>query len=112
PRGDTVAEASYFATKLRESGLDVSALVVNRMHPSFGTGSAEAARAAVSAGGPLAPYWANLADFREIASRERAQLAGLVEGVDGATVIHVPFLSTDVHDLDGLAEVGRYLLAD
>jgi hypothetical protein len=26
-------------------------------------------------------------------------------------VIRVPFLDTDVHDLDGLAEVGRYLFA-
>jgi len=111
PHRDTVDEASFFASKLRESGVAVSALIVNRMHPTFGRGSAEDARRAATTDGPLAAFWANLADFREVAARERAQLTGLVDGVGGAAVLHVPFLASDVHDLGGLHEVGQHLFA-
>ena len=53
----------------------------------------------------------NVADFRLVASREEEHLAGLAERVAPAPVIRVPFLRTDVHDLDGLSEVGNHLLA-
>ncbi len=39
PKADTVAEATYFAEQLHEHGIDVRALVVNRMQPPFGTDS-------------------------------------------------------------------------
>ncbi|HEX2064555.1 MAG TPA: hypothetical protein VHE80_09065, partial [Acidimicrobiales bacterium] len=57
----------------------------------------------------LAGLYANLADFRAVASREEEHLARLTERVRPAPVVLVPFLRTDVHDLDGLAEVGRHL---
>ena len=53
--------------------------------------------------------YANLADFLTVASKEEAHLKGLAERVSPAPVMRVPFLDTDVHDLDGLAEVARYL---
>ena len=42
PRRDTVEEADFFARRLAESGIAVRALIVNRMHPRFGEGLAEA----------------------------------------------------------------------
>src|SRR5687767_14681499 len=36
PALDSVAEATFFATRLNESGLPFGALVVNRVHPHFG----------------------------------------------------------------------------
>ena len=58
-RPDAVAEAGYFAEKLAEREIGVSALVVNRIAPSFaddagggtGTGDGAAAAAAVAVGG-------------------------------------------------------------
>jgi len=44
PRRDTVEEADFFARRLAESGINVRALIVNRMHPRFGSGLAEASR--------------------------------------------------------------------
>src|SRR4029079_17530962 len=44
PRRDTVQEADFFARRLAEAGIDVRALIVNRMHPRFGDGLAEATR--------------------------------------------------------------------
>ena len=44
PRRDTIEEAQFFAAKLAEADITVRALIVNRMHPTFGTGLAEATR--------------------------------------------------------------------
>jgi anion-transporting ArsA/GET3 family ATPase len=111
PRRDTVIEAEYFADRLLESDIAVRALVVNRMHPRFGAGLAEAnrERARTLAGTDLGGLYANLADFELVGSKEEEHLAGLAERVAPAPVIRVPFLSDDVHDLDGLAEIGTHL---
>jgi anion-transporting ArsA/GET3 family ATPase len=111
PRRDTVEEADFFATRLAESQIAVRALVVNRMHPVFGDGRPETTRerANTLAGTELGDLYANLADFQLVASREEEHLTGLAERVAPAPVIKVPFLDSDVHDLDGLALVGAYL---
>ncbi len=111
PRRDTIEEARYFAERLHEAGIAVRALVVNRMHPRFGDGLPEATRerARTLAGTELGDLYANLADFQLVAAREEAHLAGLAEVVAPAPVIRVPFLSTDVHDLDGLDDVAVHL---
>jgi anion-transporting ArsA/GET3 family ATPase len=111
PRRDSVEEADFFAGRLAEEELHVAALIVNRMHPSFGTGSGESARATATAyaGTDLGRLWENLADLRQVAAGEEAQIAGLAGRVAPAPVVRVPVLHSDVHDLDGLAEVGSYL---
>lgn len=113
PRRDTVSEADFFARRLGEAGISVKALIVNRMHPRFGEGLAEATRerARTLEGSDLGGLYANLADFRLVASREEEHLAGLAERVAPAPVLRVPFLQSDVHDLDGLSEVGTHLFA-
>jgi anion-transporting ArsA/GET3 family ATPase len=116
PRRDAVEEAGFFADKLAESGIPVEALVVNRLHPRFdgsagGLGEADRERSTTLAGSVLGTLYANLADFRLVAQREEEHLAGLTAKVAPAPVARVPFLRSDVHDLDGLAEVGRYLFA-
>jgi len=112
PRRDTIEEATFFAEKLAEADISVRALVVNRMHPRFGDGLAEATRerAATLAGTDLGGLYRNLADFQLVASREDEHLAGLADAVAPAPVVRVPFLSTDVHDLDGLTELAGHIL--
>ena len=110
PRHDTVAEAVWFAEQLRARGIGVAAAVVNRAHPRFGSGSAaEAARAARRPRTirTIAALWANLAELRTIAERERDAVAPLDDRLGGAPLVEVPLLAGDVHDLDGLAEIGR-----
>jgi anion-transporting ArsA/GET3 family ATPase len=111
PRADTVEEASYFAKKLVETQLPVEALIVNRMHPRFGDGRAEAdrARADTLTGTAIGALYANLADFRQMADEERDELADLAADVAPAPIVEVPFLPEDVHDLATLAEIGRHL---
>jgi anion-transporting ArsA/GET3 family ATPase len=113
PRRDTLAEAEYFADALGEGGIAVSALIVNRMHPRFAPGLAEATRerSETLAGTALGDHYANLADFQLIAGREEDHLAGLVGRVGDAAVVRVPFLRSDVHDLAGLEELRRQVIA-
>jgi anion-transporting ArsA/GET3 family ATPase len=122
PRRDTIEEATYFAAKLAEADITVRALIVNRMHPVFSTsgestsarsgGQAEAARARAEtlAGTDLGGLYRNLSDFLLVASREEFHLAGLAEAVAPAPVVRVPFLPTDVHDIDGLTALARHML--
>jgi anion-transporting ArsA/GET3 family ATPase len=111
PRRESVEEADFFARRLGEEHLAVAALIVNRMHPSFGAGDGVAVRAAADAatGTALGALWANLADFRDVAASEEAQFGSLAARVAPAPIVHVPVLRSDVHDLAGLAEVAGYI---
>jgi anion-transporting ArsA/GET3 family ATPase len=100
PRRDAAAEAVFFADRLRESSGRVGALIVNRMFPSFGP---------VPAGleGDLAT---NMAQLHRVASSEEQHVTELSARLPGVPVVRIPFLSDDVHDLGGLAEVGAWML--
>lgn len=113
PRQDTVEEAAFFADKLRRTHIPVEALVINRMHPRFGDGLAEAARrrAETLAGTDLGDLFTCLADFRMMADGEETHLQGLADQVAPAPVIKVPFLADDVHDLHTLGQISRHLFA-
>ncbi|MEW6153534.1 MAG: ArsA family ATPase [Actinomycetota bacterium] len=112
PRRDAASEAEYFADKLAEADIPVQGLVINRMQPRFGetwTPEADRERARSLAGTPLGALWANLADLHTLADAEEAEIAGLVRRVEPGPVVRVPLLGTDVHDIDGLAAVGRFV---
>jgi anion-transporting ArsA/GET3 family ATPase len=111
PRRDALDEGRFFAAKLEEAGIPVEALVVNRMHPRFTDASAKDVRdKAASAIEPeLAAAYENLAEFTQLAEVEEANVAELSEQVRPAPLVRVPFLPSDVHDIDGLAAIGTYL---
>ena len=109
PRPDAIEEASFFAAKLDDAGIDVAALVVNRLHPRFDGPQAVAAESAV-AGTPLGVFYANLAEFQRVAAGEESHFGRLAKQVAPAPVSRVPFLAGDVHDLAGLRVVGEHLL--
>ena len=113
PRRDTVAEAQFFADRLGEAGIAVQGLVVNRVHPSFGTGLGEAAaeRARTLEGTELGGLYRNLADYRTVSAKELAHLGGLADTVAPAPVVWVPFLSTDVHDIAGMRGLAAHLFS-
>jgi hypothetical protein len=96
----------------------VQALVVNRVHPTFGAGggrvteaaaAASASRATTLDGSDIGGLYRNLADFQAVASREQAHLTGLAEAVAPAPVVWVPFLRSDVHDLGGMDELAGHM---
>ena len=114
PRADAVAEAGWFADRLGELSLSVGALVVNRTHPVFGAGgSADAAAKSVAASGAgrndLAAWWTTLAEQRQVAEAEAAQIASLAAKVTPAPIVTVVMRPTDVHDLAALAAIADTL---
>ena len=116
PGRDSVAEAGFFARRLRESRLAVDALVVNRVHPEFGQLAAVTAReraVALRTGGAeavrLADLYDTLADFTGLVEREREVLAGLAAEIGDVPTVLVPLLPIEVCDVASLAVVGTHL---
>ena len=112
PHRDAVEEAVWFSGKLAEHGIDDVAGVANRVHPSFGDGTADEASAAADAasrGGhdDVALLWRNLAELRALAGAAEAELAPLADLL--GPLAAVPLLSGDVHDLEALGEIRGHL---
>jgi hypothetical protein len=53
----------------------------------------------------------NYGDHRALAARDRRNVARLAREMRTRTVIQVPYLDHDVHDLAGLMDLNRYLFA-
>jgi anion-transporting ArsA/GET3 family ATPase len=125
PRRDAVEEARFFAEKIGDHSLAVDALIVNRVHPRFGTEHSSGLRAratslreikvggrdAEAARARLADAYDHLADFNEIAERERSHLETVRVRVGSAAVAFVPYLAHDVYDFEALAAVGDLLFS-
>ena len=126
PRRDAIEEARFFAERIGDHDLSVDALIVNRVHPRFGDELAAGLRARAdtlrelnvatrterAARDRLAARYLNLAEFNEIAERERANIETVRVRTRSAAVAYVPYLAHDVHDFKALAEVGDILFGD
>lgn len=115
PQREVIDECAWFADQLTDQGFEVSATVVNRLHPRFGDGSVadaeQRARAARDRGeDDLARIWSNLAAERTLAADQRAVLGPLVERT-GDVIVEVPLLPDDVHDVEQLEVLARHLFA-
>ena len=121
PHHDTIDEAVWFAEQLVDQGVGgagtgADLVVVNRMHPAFGDGSAADAEQHAASLPPspdavvLEPLWTNVADLRAARERELAVIwpLGAIAGWD--RVVTLPLLDRDVHDLVGLAQIAGHLL--
>ena len=117
PESEPVEEALYFAEKLAAAELPFGGAIVNRMHHDAVVDvdvAAVAAELEPDLGPRLASRVAeNYRDYHVLVERDRRGIerfaAGL--GVDADELITVPHLDDDVHDLDGLVEIWRYLFA-
>jgi anion-transporting ArsA/GET3 family ATPase len=107
PRHDAINEAIYFHQRLEERAMPFGGAVVNRFHDLSGGEDLDLEAAL----GPnlAAKVEANFLDYRELADRDRKNLARLTKRLNGEPVVVVPELDGDVHDLDGLREMTRYL---
>jgi anion-transporting ArsA/GET3 family ATPase len=113
-----IDEAIWFRRTLQESGLPFAGVIVNRYHHDV-IGEAAPAELAAALGeqlpaGLAARVAANFEDYHLLARRDRRNVARLVQelGADGGRgLILVPHLDDDVHDIEGLGRVQRYLFA-
>jgi anion-transporting ArsA/GET3 family ATPase len=105
PRPDSIEETAYFAGRLRETGVEPSVLVVNRMHPAF------EAIGLLDPGAPgaLGELLANHQRLVATAAEEEAALAAVVDQLAGCPTARVVLLDSDVHDLAGLGAMADQL---
>jgi anion-transporting ArsA/GET3 family ATPase len=115
PEPDALREASYFVERLESESMPLCGLVVNRTHPVLaGLSSAKAISAAErleKAGeAPLATAVLRLhADRVALDERERRLVARFTRAHPTVRTVNVPALASDVHDLDGLRQIGERL---
>jgi anion-transporting ArsA/GET3 family ATPase len=103
PQVDTIEEARFFAGRLVDKDIDVSAVIVNRATPDFGEPTGK--RPKTIAGASL---YDNQLQLHEMAVSERDHIAPLVADTDRQPT-WVPLLAGDVHDLLGLDTIREVL---
>ncbi len=122
PEPDALREASYFVDRLSAEKMPLAGLVLNRTHPVHATLSGARSREGAEALEGSAPVGVDAgrarlaaavlrlhADRVETAERERRVLGRFTRAHPAVRIVDVPALATDVHDLDGLREIGRLL---
>ncbi|MEU0484382.1 ArsA family ATPase [Streptosporangium sp. NPDC006013] len=118
PERDAIREASYFVERLAEERMPLAGLVVNRVHrsPAAVLSGARSTAAAedLEARGEHELTSAVLrlhADRMQLAAREQREQEHFISAHPTVPVARVPAMSQDVHDLEGLREVGDLLAA-
>jgi anion-transporting ArsA/GET3 family ATPase len=123
--GPPLEEAGFFIDRLTDEQLPLSGVVANKVTPlEFADADPAAVEwvdiAQVARTAALEPQRARdaldearnaLETFAVLARRDRRNLEALRDR-SRAPVAHVPLLTHDIHDVDGLRELGRYLLGE
>ncbi|MDQ6897260.1 MAG: ArsA family ATPase, partial [Actinomycetota bacterium] len=115
PERDALREASFFIARLESEQMPLSGLVLNRVQqvPASGLSAARARAGAEERADDGDHLTAGLltlhADLAGTADRQRTLARRFVVGHPGTPVAEVPALAEDVHDVDGLRQVGAAL---
>jgi anion-transporting ArsA/GET3 family ATPase len=117
PERDALREASYFVERLAAESMPLAGLVLNRVHTSVAE-ELSAARALTAAedleesGGDSALVSGLLrvhADLMVRRDRERSLAGRFTSAFPRVPVVEVPVRAQDVHDLEGLRDIGAGL---
>jgi anion-transporting ArsA/GET3 family ATPase len=116
PEPDALREAAYFVDRLTDDDMPLAGLVINRASPPPRTSlSAEAAIAAADqlrereAASTTAGLLRLHADRVRIVEREQRLRESFAASHPSVATAVVPAMAGDVHDLDGLREIGEQL---
>lgn len=107
PHADTMAEAQFFAARLRELKITVRALIVNRMQPRFGANHSPEDLAERYAGTHLGEQYQCLAEAQHLAMGEQKHLLGLAQELAPAPVVQVPVQAFEVSNMATLQMLGQ-----
>jgi len=108
-------EAIWFRQTLEHSGLPFAGVIVNRVHHDL-LGDREPRELDAALARTLTPSLAdrvadNFRDYHVLAARDDYNLSRLADQLDARRLLLVPQLDDDVHDIEGLARIHRYLFA-
>jgi anion-transporting ArsA/GET3 family ATPase len=113
-----IDEAIWFRRTLQEGGLPFAGAIVNRVHHDHlgdaGPADIAAELARELPEGLAARVAETFGDYHRLARRDHRNLARLADELGdagGASVIQVPQLDSDVHDIAGLERIRAFLFA-
>lgn len=114
PERDALREASFFVDRLHQDGMPIAGLVLNRVQevraPDLTVEEATTAASRLESSDPRAAALLRLhANRLRNAERQRRLARGFTAAHPDVAVTEVYALAEDVHDLDGLREVGTLL---
>jgi anion-transporting ArsA/GET3 family ATPase len=117
PESAAMREASYFVERLAEEHMPLAGLVVNRVHENGADGitaaDAESAGRKLEDGDATDKVTADLlavhAERMRVSLRETGLRKRFTAAHPGVATVSVAALAGDVHDLDGLREIGELL---
>jgi hypothetical protein len=112
---EPIDEAIWLRRTLREIGVPFTGVVVNRVHHDMLAGR-EPSELDAALTEELGPHLAravaqNLHDYHLLARRDERNVARLARELDGRPLLLVPYFDDDVHDIEGLWRVHRYLFS-
>jgi anion-transporting ArsA/GET3 family ATPase len=115
-QGEPIDEAVYFHRKLVEAKLPFGGVIVNKVHyeselPGDDQRLAKDLDRAIGDSDLSARVLRSFEDYRGLAERDARNIARLTAEMRARSVIQVPYLDHDVHDLAGLMVINRYLFA-
>jgi anion-transporting ArsA/GET3 family ATPase len=115
PQGEPIEEAVYFHRKLVEAKLPVGGVIVNKVHyeteEDLSQGRVEGELEKVLGADLAGRVASNFADYQALAQRDARNVEHLAGELRAEKVIRIPYLDEDVHDLEGLLKIDRYLFA-
>lgn len=115
PEREPIDEAIWFHRTIEQEGFPLVGVVVNRVHHDLLAGSdpGDVTRGLTRIlSAELAEKVAiNFRDYHLLARRDDHNISRLAEALDGHPLVLVPQFDEDVHDLEGLRAMRRYLFA-
>jgi anion-transporting ArsA/GET3 family ATPase len=114
PQGEPISEAVYFHRKLVEAQLPVGGVIVNKVHYQADMeagGEAEVDLRDLLDDELAARVASNFADYQALAQRDARNVDHLARELNARRVIRIPYMDEDIHDLEGLLKIDRYLFA-
>ncbi|MEJ7635391.1 ArsA-related P-loop ATPase [Aeromicrobium sp.] len=120
PEPAAMREASYFVERLAGEGMPLAGLVINRVHENGADGitasDAESATRKLGDGTATDQITADLltihAERMRVAAREARLKRRFSAAHSGVATVSVAALAGDVHDLDGLRQIGGLLAGE
>jgi anion-transporting ArsA/GET3 family ATPase len=116
PAEESVTEATFFASRLNESGLPFGALVVNRVHPKWADPIDARPRqiSRLEQGGDTAKLLEKLLqnerEFSQVVSLEERNLDALARKIPRHKWVRVPYLEREAVDIGGLVAIADQLM--
>lgn len=112
---DAIDEAIWFRRTLERGGLPFAGVIVNRVHHDM-LGDSDPGDVAAALNGVLDPELTaevarNFRDYHKLAIHDQHNIDRLGAELGDRPALLVPHLDDDVHDIDGLERVRRYLFA-